>query len=115
MAPQSSFHALRDSTEASETAALALDYPQAVQRHLGYDFSLHQHPYVTDLVQRLLEKSVGGLQGADTENPPLYDSKFFDLYHPNPAVVATRPVKDLDFDLAAPTPSTTGSCSSTSR
>jgi hypothetical protein len=36
-------------------------------RNLTYQFSPHFHPYVTDLIDRLIEKSIPGLQAADTE------------------------------------------------
>ena len=37
------------------------------ERELSYRFYLHQHPYVQQLVQRLLRKGTNGLQAADTE------------------------------------------------
>ena len=37
------------------------------QREVSYRFYLHQHPYVQQLVQRLLRKGTSGLQAADTE------------------------------------------------
>jgi hypothetical protein len=37
------------------------------ERTLGYQFYSHFHPYVLQLVQRLLERSVSGLQDADTQ------------------------------------------------
>ncbi|SEJ19928.1 hypothetical protein SAMN04244579_03464 [Azotobacter beijerinckii] len=37
------------------------------ERELSYRFYLHQHPYVQQLVQRLLRKGTKGLQAADTE------------------------------------------------
>jgi Tc toxin complex TcA C-terminal TcB-binding domain len=36
-------------------------------RNLTYQFSPHFHPYVTNLIDRLIEKSIPGLQAADTE------------------------------------------------
>jgi hypothetical protein len=78
------------------------------ERSLAYDFFLHQHPYAEELVRRLLEGSVDGLQAADTDyvpgqtlpdgspRPVLYDDAFFDAYAPDP-VVKTKPVRDLDF------------------
>ena len=33
----------------------------------SYRFYPHFHPYVVELIKRLIEKSVGGLQAADTE------------------------------------------------
>lgn len=40
------------------------------ERELNYSFSLHQHPYVQSLVQRLLRKGTSGLQAADTDYAP---------------------------------------------
>ena len=40
------------------------------EREVSYRFYLHQHPYVQQLVQRLLRKSTAGLQAADTEYAP---------------------------------------------
>jgi hypothetical protein len=37
------------------------------ERTLSYRFFLHQHPYVQQLMQRLLRKGTPGLQAADTE------------------------------------------------
>ncbi|MEJ7870615.1 MAG: hypothetical protein WKF67_00015 [Rubrobacteraceae bacterium] len=37
------------------------------EREVGYRFYPHFHPYVGQLVQRLLQKSTSGLQAADTE------------------------------------------------
>ena len=37
------------------------------EREVSYRFTLHQHPYVQPLVQRLLRKGTSGLQAADTE------------------------------------------------
>ena len=82
-------------------------YHWETERVLEYDVALHQHPYVADLVQRLLERSVRGLQAADTEygtaklpdgrpRPVLYDSEFFAKYVPATSV-ASSPVKELDF------------------
>jgi hypothetical protein len=99
MTTVAAFHSIRDSEELSGAAAL-VRLEQQTQRSLGYDFSLHQHPYVTELLGRLLEKSVRGLQDADTEpRPAFYDSTFFDAYAPTSSV-ATRPVKELDFGIS---------------
>ncbi|SFE35501.1 hypothetical protein [Nitrosomonas sp. Nm166] len=37
------------------------------EREVNYRFHLHQHPYIQQLMQRLLSKSIAGLQAADTE------------------------------------------------
>jgi hypothetical protein len=40
------------------------------EREVSYRFTLHQHPYVQQLTQRLLHGSVSGLQAADTDYAP---------------------------------------------
>jgi hypothetical protein len=40
------------------------------EREVSYHFYLHQHPYVQQLVQRVLRKGTSGLQAADTEYAP---------------------------------------------
>lgn len=40
------------------------------ERNVSYRFSLHQHPYVRELTQRLLQLGVNGLQSADTDYTP---------------------------------------------
>jgi hypothetical protein len=89
-----------------------------LERELEYRFYTHSHPYVGDLVQRLLEGSVKALQGADTEydssktlasgepRPVLYDEIFSATsYQPNSGatgVVKREPVQELDFDPNGP-------------
>ena len=46
------------------------------ERKLSYQFFPHFHPYTTELVQRLIAKSVSGLQAADTEYPQNDDGSF---------------------------------------
>ena len=93
------------------------------QRKLSYRFYNHFHPYVDDLIRRLIEKSVRGLQAIDTEyqkdgkgreiipsgkpkpeNYELYKKFFKQSYDPNTELVPESvngqyqyPVKDLDF------------------
>lgn len=85
------------------------------KREVSYRFYLHQHPYVQQLVQRLLQKGTPGLQAADTDylkkadgsfvtlpdgkfKPKLYADFFNAAYKPNPVLVQSpHPVKDLDF------------------
>ena len=81
---------------------------------LNYRFSPHFHPYVAELVKRLIEKSVTGLEAADTEyvkangrpvipagkpQPEDYElyKEFFNSYKPTGLVDKPYPVKDLDF------------------
>ncbi len=75
---------------------------------LTYRFYPHFHPYVTELAKRLIEKSVAGLQAADTEKPPLFEELFNKQNYdpvPPPTKDATTgvfvddryPVKELDF------------------
>lgn len=96
--------------------------PQTVPKHfvvqereLSYRFYAHFHPYVTELVSRLVEKSVRGLQDADTEyssgedgafetladgkeKPVFYDTLFdATRYNPSSLVDEPYPVKELDF------------------
>ena len=47
-----------------------------------YQFDVHFHPYVDALVTRLLEHSVAGLQGADTEFTARYTDGSPDLSTP---------------------------------
>jgi hypothetical protein len=87
------------------------------ERELSYRFYLHQHPFVQQLVQRLLRKGTAELLAADTDyvqkpdgsfetlpddkfKPKLYAEFFETAYGPDPAMVpdtAAYPVKDLDF------------------
>ena len=71
-------------------------------RTVNYRFYLHQHPWVQELMQRLVQKGIRGLQNADTEydekNKPVLLEEFFNSYNPNEEVVSEPyPVKDLDF------------------
>jgi Tc toxin complex TcA C-terminal TcB-binding domain len=92
------------------------------ERKLTYQFYSHFHPYTAELVQRLIAKSVAGLQAADTEYlqksdgsfqtfpadylnvplrnkpiPKLYAEFFKPNYNPSDLVQQPHPVKDLDF------------------
>jgi hypothetical protein len=78
--------------------------PQIItMRLLQYRFYIHFHPYVGQLVQRLIRSSVRGLQDADTETPPLFQQLFTaQQYAPSSLLVVNdarhrNPVKDLDF------------------
>ncbi len=97
------------------------------ERQVSYSFYPHFHPYVTKLMNRLIQQSIDGLQSADTEythntdgsvqafpadyedvskqgkpKPVLYEDFFNPTYNPNPGnienfVTTPRPVKELDF------------------
>ncbi|MGK7913932.1 MAG: hypothetical protein AB4038_00050, partial [Prochloraceae cyanobacterium] len=93
------------------------------ERKLSYQFYSHFHPYTTELVRRLIAKSVSGLQATDTEYlqnddnslktfpanhpneairgkpiPKLYEEIFSTTrYNPSDLVQQPYPVKDLDF------------------
>lgn len=76
------------------------------EREVSYRFYLHQHPYVQQLMQRLLRAGSAGLQAADTEyapngasQRPVLFADFFDaVYKPSATLVQQPyPVKDLDF------------------
>jgi hypothetical protein len=104
--PNTSFHGSRgtpSSTTIQEQAA-------GQGRKVSYRFYPHFHPYVDELVKRLLDKSVAGLEAADTEyktvpagEPKPEDYTFYKVffeegYKPNHELVDSRhPVKDLDF------------------
>jgi hypothetical protein len=72
-------------------------------RLLKYRFYPHFHPYVGELVKRLINGSVRGLQDADTATPPLFQELFTaQQYAPSSLLVVNdarhkNPVKDLDF------------------
>lgn len=85
-----------------------------LDRSLSYRFMPHFHPWVTELVKRLVEGSVDDLQAADTDyvagatindengqpepKPTLYADIFTSTaYAPTAAVQAPLPIKELDF------------------
>ena len=84
------------------------------ERKMQYRFFLHLHPYVRELIQKLIQKGIQGLQDADTDylknrlpnsqllQPVLYEDFFENAYEPNINLVpdtasSPHPVKDLDF------------------
>ncbi|MFY9488419.1 MAG: hypothetical protein WAP35_06970 [Solirubrobacterales bacterium] len=85
------------------------------QRDLSYRFHAHFHPYVGDLMRRLLRESTAGLQAMDTEYRKLPDGSFELLddgkfkpelyaplfsttqYKPTDLVATPYPVNELDF------------------
>jgi hypothetical protein len=84
------------------------------ERTLSYQFRNHFHPYVSELVDKLVTGSVPGLQAADTATvegvtlpngeprPELYEELMTDeRYAPTGLVSEPRPVKKLDFGTAA--------------
>ena len=112
------FHGYQDTEIAFEPGRVVktkTKYFIIQEREVSYRFYLHQHPYVQQLVQRLLQKGTSGLQAADTDylkkadgsfvtlpdgkfKPKLYADFFNAAYKPNPALVQSpHPVKDLDF------------------
>ncbi len=88
------------------------------RRSMSYSFGTHFHPYVSELVDRLLEKSVAGLQAADTDyeedapgvpallpdgrpRPVLFEELFGeDRYAPTGLVKKPYPVAELEFGSA---------------
>ncbi|MBE0466281.1 MAG: insecticidal toxin protein [Candidatus Desulforudis sp.] len=114
------FHGLLDNEVVAFKPGLVVEttltkYLIIQEREVSYHFYLHQHPYVQQLVQRLLRKGTAELQAADTEyvrkpdgsfetlpggkfKPVLYSDFFDAAYKPNTALVEkSYPVKDLDF------------------
>jgi hypothetical protein len=113
--------------QGKEWSSLLARHTTTVDRSLSYQFSLHAHPYVRELVDRFIEGSIAGLQGADTDyvrnadgsfqplrdekgnirtrtdgmpipRPALYDELFSTTsYAPANNVTQPYPVKDLDF------------------
>ncbi len=106
----------------------SVHYTQIIkERQLSYSLYPHFHPYVTQLLNRLIQRSVPGLQAADTEykynadgTPVVFDAAYDDVnkrgnqipvfyedffsaeYTPNPDnikdfVASPKPVKELDF------------------
>src|SRR4051794_15638322 len=76
-------------------------------RSVAYDFALHQHPYVTQLMSALIGKGVSGLLEADTD-VARYQREFFPDYKPasgevDPskpeASVTVRPNPRLRYEL----------------
>lgn len=65
------FHGYQDSAPIFQLAGVVetrgRDYFIVQDRELSYRFHLHQHPYVQELTQRLIQKGTSGLQAADTE------------------------------------------------
>jgi hypothetical protein len=53
--------------QAAPTVAKETRYIIVKERDVSYRFTLHQHPYVRQLTQRLLQRGVPGLQAADTD------------------------------------------------
>ena len=125
---QLTFHGVADAIMGNRPAALAgilgdVKLEPApivdVERSLAYRFRAHFHPYVTELIHRLIEGSVRGIQAADTDyvkkadgtfetitsadgkkvpTPALYEAIFSKTrYDPSPLVQEPHPVKDLDF------------------
>ena len=81
------FHAYMD-TRANYHSALLPDWwkPRTVRKHtviqdrkLNYRFYEHYHPYVRELVKRLIEQSVRGFQAIDTEYQENADGSFKSL------------------------------------
>jgi hypothetical protein len=89
-----------------------------VEQTIGYTFSTHYHPYVPDLMTRLVNGSVPGLEGTDTDyqtnpdgswqmlpgqtgrpRPKLYLDTFAADYAPTSLVTTPYPVRDIDFDF----------------
>jgi hypothetical protein len=97
----------------SQIGSYTLQRTTVVERELAYRFRTHFHPYVHELIHELVEKSVAGLQAADTDylrtaaghiinlpdgrpHPRLY-AEFFNQYAPTNKVTGGYPVKELDF------------------
>jgi hypothetical protein len=67
-----------------------------IQRTLTYLFSTHYHPYVPELMHRLLSGTLTDLQDGDTELPA-QDLLSSQGYGPTSLVAKPYPLKDVDF------------------
>ncbi|MBL8927834.1 MAG: hypothetical protein JNM77_16620 [Pseudonocardia sp.] len=67
---------------------------------MSYSFTAHLHPYVPELLQKLIAGSVAALEEADTQQPPLRREIFSDTEYQPTGLVAKEPVAELDFDGA---------------
>lgn len=65
------FHGYLDSELGGDTSAVGTTQQTkhliVQERDVAYRFHLHQHPFVRQLMQRLLQQGTSGLQAADTE------------------------------------------------
>ena len=109
--------AFHNGADLGSTAYEPLDWPieRIRERTLSYAFRAHFHPYVGQLVHRLVTDSIDGLQGADTEDVTRPDGTVVTLpdgsprpvlyqelmtarrYGPTQLVSQPYPVADLDF------------------
>ncbi|RMF93400.1 MAG: insecticidal toxin protein [Candidatus Schekmanbacteria bacterium] len=75
-------------------------------------FYLHQHPYVTRLIQELIRERIDGLMKQDEDGnfkkenehykfePAMKEEFFKDQYSPTNIVKKPYPIKDLDFSIS---------------
>ena len=112
--------AFHNGADLGSTAYQPLDWSieRIRERTLSYAFRTHFHPYVGQLVHRLVTDSIDGLQGADTEDvtrpdgtvvtlpdgspkPVLYQELMTgQRYGPTQLVSQPYPVADLDFSTS---------------
>jgi len=133
--PPTSFHAYFDTSvrpyqvhdaHKGWIAHAGSKHTKTEDRKLDYQFYIHEHPYVSELVDKLVQGSVDGLEAADTEyvrkqdggleplkdadgkvqtlpdgtqlpQPRLYKDFFEASYEPGHLVAQPYPVMDLDF------------------
>jgi receptor-binding and translocation channel-forming TcA subunit of Tc toxin len=92
---------------------------------LTASFQPHFHPFVQELMERLVTRSIPGLQGADTEwlrqadnsivtlpdgkpRPVLYRELFDEGYQPTALVATPHPVAEIDFGPVGATSASDG-------
>ena len=113
--------ARRNLSPAASEAPSSLAFTDAASltgTSVRYGFFPHFHPFVSELVARLIDGSVRGLEAADTDyvlnkdgttkklpdgrpRPVLYEELFSDdRYQPSGLVHPPLPVKDLDFSTS---------------
>ena len=89
--------------------------PYIANSTVDYRFSTHCHPYVQQLLERLVAGSVSALEEADTHEPAFRRDLFTNVDYQPTNLVSKRPIAELEFSSEGAYASTTGSCSSTSR
>lgn len=97
-------HFDEDRTIVDEGSRTGSGVVTTLERRVSYVFRTHYHPYAAELMRRLLQGSVSGLQAADTDvdgatqKPKLFANTFDAQFDPNPALVPEpHPVEELEF------------------
>jgi hypothetical protein len=94
--------AFHNGGDLGSTAYAPMNFPieRIRERTLSYAFRPHFHPYVGELVHRLITDSIDGLQGADTDRSLVADLMTDHRYGPTTLVAEPYPVAELDFAIS---------------